>query len=129
MTIRKTKQDGAISTATTVHTTDECIALKKELSWLDSKGHLQEVIWKDVAPVNDARPPSPTYAKVVNCITGGSDVCGLTYSAAKRHASRGSNDQPIPKLARPKEDLEMEAMQITFDQDDLDDAYQKHHDG
>ncbi|KAI3701922.1 hypothetical protein L6452_27409 [Arctium lappa] len=59
----------------------------------------------------------------------GSDICGLTYSAAKRHASQGANNQPIPRSSRPKEELELELMKITFDQDDLGDLHQKHHDG
>jgi Retrotransposon gag protein len=63
------------------HTTDECISLKKEVSYLKSKGHLKSVI-----PDDPERPASPIHTKVVNCITGGSEVCGLTYSAAKRHA-------------------------------------------
>ncbi|KAI3667940.1 hypothetical protein L6452_43011 [Arctium lappa] len=106
------------------HITEDCIALKKELSWLNSKGYLQELKEK-----KDARPTSPEHAKVINCITGGSDICGTTYSAAKRHASRGPDDRPIPKDIRLKEDAELEAMPLTFDQADLDDVHQKHHDG
>ncbi|KAI3757912.1 hypothetical protein L6452_05456 [Arctium lappa] len=106
------------------HITEDCIALKKELSWLNSKGYLQELKEK-----KDACPTSPEHAKVMNCITGGSDICGTTYSAAKRHASRGPDDRPIPKEARLKEDAELEAMPLTFDQADLDDVHQKHHDG
>ncbi|KAI3758462.1 hypothetical protein L6452_06025 [Arctium lappa] len=106
------------------HITDDCIALKKELSWLNSKGYLQELMEN-----KDARPTSPEHAKVINCITEGSDICGTTYSAAKRHASRGPDDRPIPKEARLKEDAELEAMPLTFDQADLDDVHQKHHDG
>ncbi|KAI3747104.1 hypothetical protein L6452_09549 [Arctium lappa] len=101
-----------------------CIALKKELSWLNSKGYLQELKEK-----KDARPTSPEHAKVINCITGGSDICGTTYSAAKRHASRGPDDRPILKETRLKEDAELEAMPLTFDQADLNDVHQKHHDG
>ncbi|KAJ9557130.1 hypothetical protein OSB04_011744 [Centaurea solstitialis] len=63
------------------HTTDECISLKKEISYLKSKGHLKGVISEE-----QGRPASPVHTKVVNCITGESEVCGLTYSAAIRHA-------------------------------------------
>ena len=70
----------------------------------------------------------PAYRKIVNCITGGSDVSGLTYSAAKRHGRQGPNDHSVPRASRPKEDQELEAMKIFFDQDDLNDLYQKHHD-
>ena len=47
----------------------------------------------------------------------------------KKIRSTGPDGHPIPRLSRPKEDLELEAIKIPFDQDDLDDAYQKHHDG
>ncbi|KAI3770601.1 hypothetical protein L6452_01741 [Arctium lappa] len=79
--------------------------------------------------MKDMRPTSPEHAKVINCITGGSDLCGTTYSAAKRHASRGPDDRPIPKEARSKEDAELEAMPLMFNQSDLEDVHQKHHDG
>ena len=75
------------------------------------------------------RPPSSEHTKVVSCITRGSEVCGFTYSAAKRHARQGQDDYLIPQSARSKEELEIEAMKITFDQDDLSDQHQKHHDG
>ncbi|KAJ9551380.1 hypothetical protein OSB04_015425 [Centaurea solstitialis] len=74
------------------HTTDECISLKKEISYLKSKGHLKGLI-----PEEQGRPASPVHTKVINCITGGSEVCGLTYSAAKRHARDGPSEHPIPE--------------------------------
>ncbi|KAI3706977.1 hypothetical protein L6452_25105 [Arctium lappa] len=77
------------------HMTDDCISLKKELAWHVPKGNLKELIDKLVAPINNVRPPSPVHEKVVNYIIGGSDICGLTYSATKWHASRGLDDQPI----------------------------------
>ncbi|KAJ9536787.1 hypothetical protein OSB04_un000011 [Centaurea solstitialis] len=51
------------------HTTDECISLKKEISYLKSKGHLKGLI-----PEEQGRPASPVHTKVVNCITGGSEL-------------------------------------------------------
>ncbi|KAJ9562463.1 hypothetical protein OSB04_007623 [Centaurea solstitialis] len=77
------------------HTTDECISHKKEISYLKSKGHLKGLI-----PEEQGRPESPVHTKVVNCITGGSKVCGLTYSAAKRHARDGPDEHPIPGEAK-----------------------------
>ncbi|KAI3746570.1 hypothetical protein L6452_09004 [Arctium lappa] len=61
-------------------------------------------------------------------LTGGSNICGLTYSTSKRHASRGPEDFPISRSSRLKHELELEAMPITFDQEDLDEQWQKHHD-
>ncbi|KAJ9566630.1 hypothetical protein OSB04_002596, partial [Centaurea solstitialis] len=105
------------------HTTDECISLKKEISYLKSKGHLKGLI-----PEEQGRPASPVHTKVVNCITGGSEVCGLTYSAAKRHARDGPDEHPIPGEAKSKTERELDAMAITFDQDDTQGVHRKHHD-
>jgi hypothetical protein len=109
------------------HTTEECISLRKEVAYLKSKGHLKDLLQGDLT--NSERPPSPAHTKVVNCITGGSEVCGLTYSAAKRHARQGPDDHPISRDVRPQYEKELEAMRVTFDQNDLDDQHQKHHDG
>ncbi|KAJ9555097.1 hypothetical protein OSB04_009711 [Centaurea solstitialis] len=105
------------------HTTDECISLKKEISYLKSKGHLKGLI-----PEEQGRPASPVHTKVINCITGGSEVCGLTYSAAKRHARDGPSEHPIPGEAKSKTEKELDAMAITFDQDDTQGVHHKHHD-
>ncbi|KAJ9538189.1 hypothetical protein OSB04_030922 [Centaurea solstitialis] len=105
------------------HTTDECISLKKEISYLKSKGHLKGVI-----PEEQGRPASPVHTKVVNCITGGSEVCGLTYSAAKRHARDGPDERPIPEEVKSKIEKELDAMTITFDKDDTQGVHHKHHD-
>ena len=99
------------------------------MAYINSGGHLKYIVKDNVSSIKSTRPLSPVHSKVVNCITGGSEVCGLTYSTAKRHARQGLDGHPIPRLSRPKEDLELQAMKISFDQDDLDDTYQKHHDG
>ncbi|KAJ9542772.1 hypothetical protein OSB04_029278 [Centaurea solstitialis] len=105
------------------YTTDECISLKKEIAYLKSNGHL-----KDILPDEAKRPASPVHTKVVNNITGGSEVCGLTYSAAKRHAREGPEGYPIPDESRTATERELDAAKVTFDQDDLSGIYQKHHD-
>ncbi|KAJ9542676.1 hypothetical protein OSB04_029182 [Centaurea solstitialis] len=105
------------------HTTDECISLKKEISYLMSKGHLKGVVLEE-----QGRPTSPVHTKVVNCITGGSEVCGLTYSAAKRHARDGPDERPIPDEVKSKAEKELDAMTITFDEDDTQGVHHKHHD-
>ncbi|KAI3735863.1 hypothetical protein L6452_15384 [Arctium lappa] len=69
--------------------TDDCITLRRELARLIPKGHLQDFLGTSI------RLASPEHAKVVNCVIGGSDICGLTYSAAKRHASRGPEELPV----------------------------------
>ncbi|KAJ9560607.1 hypothetical protein OSB04_005767 [Centaurea solstitialis] len=105
------------------HTTDECISLKKEIAYLKTNGHLKGII-NDEAK----RPASPIHTKVVNCITGGSEVCGLTYSAAKRHAREGPEGYPVPEDSKTATERELDAAKLTFDQDDLSGVNQKHHD-
>ncbi|KAJ9547104.1 hypothetical protein OSB04_019647 [Centaurea solstitialis] len=105
------------------HNTDDCISLKKEIAYLKSNGHL-----KNLLDDSSKRPTSPVPTKVVNCITGGSDVCGLTYSAAKRHAREGPEGHPIPSESRSTDDKELDATKISFDIEDMSDAHQKHHD-
>ncbi|KAJ9561272.1 hypothetical protein OSB04_006432 [Centaurea solstitialis] len=105
------------------HNTDDCISLKKEIAYLKSNGHLKNLLGDD-----SKRPTSPVPTKVVNCITGGSEVCGLTYSAAKRHAREGPEGHPIPNESRTAEEKELDATKISFDIEDMSDAHQKHHD-
>ncbi|KAJ9544284.1 hypothetical protein OSB04_023991 [Centaurea solstitialis] len=105
------------------HTTDEYISLKKEISYLKSKGHLKGVISEE-----QGRPVSPVHTKVVNCITGGSKVCRLMYSAAKRHARDGPEERPIPDKVKSKAEKELDTMTITFDKDDTQRVHHKHHD-
>ncbi|KAJ9536516.1 hypothetical protein OSB04_un000310 [Centaurea solstitialis] len=98
------------------HTTDECISLKKEIAYLKTNGHLKGIIGDEAE-----RPASPIHTKVVNCITGGSEVCGLTYSAAKRHAREGPEGYPVPENSKTAAERELDATKLTFDQDDQDD--------
>ncbi|KAJ9544306.1 hypothetical protein OSB04_024013 [Centaurea solstitialis] len=105
------------------NTTDECISLKKEVAYLKTNGHLKGIISDEAK-----RPASPIHTKVVNCITGGSEVCGLTYSAAKRHAREGPEGFPIPEDSKTAAERELDAPKLTFDQDDLSGVNQKHHD-
>ncbi|KAJ9538340.1 hypothetical protein OSB04_031073 [Centaurea solstitialis] len=105
------------------HTTDECISLKKEIAYLKTNGHLKGIIGDEAK-----RPASPIHTKVVNCITGGSEVCGLTYSAAKRHAREGPEGYPIPEDSKTAAEKELDTAKLTFDQDDLSGVNQKHHD-
>ncbi|KAJ9542724.1 hypothetical protein OSB04_029230, partial [Centaurea solstitialis] len=105
------------------HNTDDCISLKKQIAYLKSNGHLKNLLGDD-----SKRPTSPVPTKVVNCITGGSEVCGLTYSAAKRHVREGPEGHPIPNESRTAEEKELDATKISFDIEDMSDTHQKHHD-
>ncbi|XP_056697792.1 uncharacterized protein [Spinacia oleracea] len=73
------------------HTTNECVALRREVAYLLKNGYLKDVmsdkargvINKDNSNSPSRPPPPPPHTKTVNFIARGSDVCGLTYSAAK----------------------------------------------
>ena len=79
------------------HRTDECIALKLEVSSLLRRGHLTDLLTdkgkrtfqqetnKSVSRREVTPPKPPTHERTVNVITGGSEVSGVTHSAAKRH--------------------------------------------
>ncbi|KAK1441334.1 hypothetical protein QVD17_07181 [Tagetes erecta] len=120
------------------HNTDECIALRKEISYLLSKGHLKELLGrrkdknqekdkskeKDKAP--QRAPSPPPNAKTISFISGGSDICGTSYSSAKRHAKEAKSEYP----ERPHRNTSFSHTKvITFDEDDLEHIQDPHHDG
>ncbi|XP_056695575.1 uncharacterized protein [Spinacia oleracea] len=125
------------------HTTEECISLKKEVAYLLKRGHLKELLSdkgketynKDSntqpspAPSGD-RPAPPMFEKVVNVIYGGSDICGLTSSAAKK-INRGEFE--VVKEGQIEDEVALDkslaTMTITFDDSDSTDTQQEHHDG
>ncbi|XP_074283388.1 uncharacterized protein LOC141607939 [Silene latifolia] len=75
------------------HNTEDCVVLRKEVKHLYSAGCLDHLLPKvakygKVNTADQAQPsPPPPCSKVVSVITGGPEICGLTYSAAKRHAT------------------------------------------
>ncbi|XP_021857354.1 uncharacterized protein [Spinacia oleracea] len=125
------------------HTTEEFISLKKEVAYLLKRGHLKDLLSdkgketynKDnnaqpsPAPSGD-RPAPPMFEKVVNVISGGSDICGLTSSAAKK-INRGESE--AVKEGQTEDEVALDkslaAMTITFDDSDSTDTQQEHHDG
>ncbi|XP_021733296.1 uncharacterized protein LOC110700116 [Chenopodium quinoa] len=109
------------------HTTDECVALRKEVAYLLKKGYLKELLSdRSKAPGREKEskqggpPPPPPIVKTICFISGGSEVCGLTYSAAKRHAKESNKDQP-DRREKSKADIP-----IMFEESD---AIEGHHDG
>ncbi|XP_074305108.1 uncharacterized protein LOC141640046 [Silene latifolia] len=82
------------------HNTEDCVVLRKEVKHLYSVGCLDHLLPKGaksgkVNTADQAQPsPPPPYSKVVSVITGGSEICGLAYSAAKRHATETKGDKP-----------------------------------
>ncbi|XP_021747717.1 uncharacterized protein LOC110713576 [Chenopodium quinoa] len=120
------------------HRTEDCNALRKEIAFLLKKGHLKELLGKGKSSSKEATtqqqkdpqqpPKGPTVTKVVNVITGGSDICGLTYSAARKIARTGNPEEVVPMDARSNQDKALEAMVLAFDECDLGDYREEHHD-
>ncbi|XP_021767502.1 uncharacterized protein LOC110731890 [Chenopodium quinoa] len=106
------------------HTTDECVALRKEVAYLLKKGYIKEFLSVRTGRENESKQgaplPPPPIVKTICFISGGSEVCGLTYSAVKRHAKESHMDQPDRK-ARSKMDI-----LIMFEEIDV---VEGHHDG
>ncbi|KAL5573285.1 hypothetical protein UlMin_022882 [Ulmus minor] len=82
------------------HSTPDCISLRFEVADLLKRGHLQDLLsdkGKNTVAQHEARrdeqPAEPTPERVVNVITGGSEVSGITYSAARRHARAAVNPE------------------------------------
>ena len=70
------------------HSTPDCISLRFEVADLLKRGHLQDLLsdkGKNTVAQREARrdeqPAEPTPERVVNIITCGSEVSGITYSA------------------------------------------------
>ncbi|XP_021747716.1 uncharacterized protein LOC110713575 [Chenopodium quinoa] len=109
------------------HTTDECVALRKEVAYLLKKGYLKELLSdRSKAPGKEREskqggpPPPPPFVKTICFTSGGSEVCGLTYSAAKQHAKESNKDQP-DRREKSKIDIP-----IMFEESD---AVEGHHEG
>ncbi|XP_074288514.1 uncharacterized protein LOC141613669 [Silene latifolia] len=112
------------------HNTEDCVVLRKEVKHLYSAGCLDHLPPKGaksgkVNTADQAQPsPPPPYSKVVSVITGGSEICGLTYSVAKRHATETKGDGPEFSLRVSRQDLPA----ISFDEEDIPDEAEHHHD-
>ncbi|XP_010424166.1 PREDICTED: uncharacterized protein LOC104709214 [Camelina sativa] len=86
------------------HKTKDCISLKMEVNELLKKGHLREYLLdkthnhmdgesnKQIAIANAPILP-PKHDRVINVISGGSKISGITHSAAKRNTKAVKNSQ------------------------------------
>ncbi|XP_062089036.1 uncharacterized protein LOC133795599 [Humulus lupulus] len=121
------------------HRTYECIALRLEVSNLLRRGHLtnlltdkgkrtfqqevdRSVIRREVTP-----PKPPTHERTVNVITGGSEVSGVTHSAAKRHA-RKTNSIKGESSETEKNTINLPAQTISFSTTESTRLLNPHHD-
>ncbi|XP_074315428.1 uncharacterized protein LOC141651625 [Silene latifolia] len=67
---------------------------------------------------------SPICTKIINVITGGSQLSGLTYSAAKRKATRSKGDHPETSYRVSQSNLPP----VTFDETDIESGTEQHDD-
>ncbi|XP_074298176.1 uncharacterized protein LOC141628996 [Silene latifolia] len=109
------------------HTTEDCYTLRREIRRMYKQGELNHLLsrgGKQQDKVGSAMPAAPpTCTKIINVITGGSDLSGLTYSAAKRHATGTKGDRPETSYRVSHSDLPA----VAFDEEDIHDS-QEHHD-
>ncbi|XP_074315147.1 uncharacterized protein LOC141651327 [Silene latifolia] len=112
------------------HTTDDYFTLRKEVAYLLKSGYLKDLIRTkgrngDQSKKNQEQkqdrnlpPPPPIYE--VKFISGGSEICGLTSSAAKKIARMPRTTSPCKPDHVPS---------ITFSDCDLVGIPNVHHDG
>ncbi|XP_074277213.1 uncharacterized protein LOC141600856 [Silene latifolia] len=110
------------------HDTDECYTLRKEVKFQYDRGNLDHLLPGGSTKVHSADQvlptPPPVCTRIVNVITGGSELCGLTYSAAKRHATQTKGDKLEFSCRVSRQDLPA----VTFDETDEQNAPEQHHD-
>ncbi|KAH6772287.1 hypothetical protein C2S51_010691 [Perilla frutescens var. frutescens] len=112
------------------HRTDDCIALRLEIIDLLKRGHLKDLLTdkgKQTFGKNDEnlRDPlkPPPIEHVVNCITGGFEVSGVSQASVKRHC-RSLKYTPMI----PKPDTEMELISLSFTNSEASELSHPYHD-
>ncbi|XP_074318767.1 uncharacterized protein LOC141655594 [Silene latifolia] len=82
------------------HRTEDCFRLRNEVKFQVRKGNLDHLLprggKKDGRKTaNQVLPSAPSICtKIINVITGRSELSGLTYFVAKRRATEGKGDHP-----------------------------------
>ncbi|XP_021756079.1 uncharacterized protein LOC110721237 [Chenopodium quinoa] len=114
------------------HMTDECNSLKREVAWLLKKGYLKYLLGKKgkrpeiKQEVLSGPPSSPTPSIVIQAISGGSSISGLTYSSAKRISRVGTSASSIPQTYPSNEEKKLDDMVVVFDESRFNEP--EHHD-
>ncbi|XP_021745414.1 uncharacterized protein LOC110711344 [Chenopodium quinoa] len=114
------------------HRTDECNSLKREVAWLPKRGYLKDLLGKkgkgpEVKQEALPGPPaSPTPGVVIQAISRGSSINGLTYSNTKRIARVGTSPSSIPQTYPSSDEKKLDDMAILFDESRFNEP--EHHD-
>ncbi|XP_076912989.1 uncharacterized protein LOC143571455 [Bidens hawaiensis] len=112
--------------------TDDCIDLRREIGYLLSKGHFKELLGRKKSRIQDSKEipqkaaPPPPDAHIINFISGGSEICGTSFSSAKRYAKETkleNGERPIRTTTLTNQRV------ITFDEEDRMHLQDPHHDG
>ncbi|XP_074293261.1 uncharacterized protein LOC141620237 [Silene latifolia] len=112
------------------HRTEDCYRLRREVKFQVRKGNLDHLLShggkQDKRETTNQVLPStpPICTKIINVITGGSELSGLTYSAAKRRATESKGDHPETSYRVSQSDLPL----VTFDETDVENGAEQHHD-
>ena len=81
--------------------------------------------WRKMSNASIDTPPDPPRKdRVINCISGGSEVSGVSYSSAKRHTRQMSN----PEILSNREHPSIVDETVIFKSTDKSDLFSPHHD-
>ncbi|XP_074283072.1 uncharacterized protein LOC141607624 [Silene latifolia] len=112
------------------HTMEDCYTLRREVRRQYTLGNPSHLLRRGgrqqdkVGSTSQTQPSTPpTCTKIINLITGGSDLSGLTYSSAKRHATKVKGNMTKSSCRLTHSSLPS----VTFDEVDIQDD-QEHHD-
>ncbi|XP_074289237.1 uncharacterized protein LOC141614392 [Silene latifolia] len=112
------------------HRTEDCYKLWREVKFQVRKGNLDHLLSRGGKQdrreaANQVLPSAPPICtKIINVITGGSDLAGLTYSVAKRKATGSKGGHPETSYRVSQSNLPP----VTFDETDMESGTEQHDD-
>jgi hypothetical protein len=108
------------------HLTPDCVSLRREIKILHDKGYLKSILPTVNATEEDLPEPPPMTYKRINVISGGSEICGLTHSAARKYARGAGNAEGLEVL--PIRATAKDLPTISFGEEDAPGGQDPHHD-
>ncbi|XP_074300534.1 uncharacterized protein LOC141631812 [Silene latifolia] len=112
------------------HRTEDCYKLRREVKFQVRKGNLDHLLShggkqdrREAKEIGGSSAP-PICTKIINVITGGSELAGLTYSAAKRKATGSKGGHPETSYRVSQSNLPP----VTFDETDMESGAEQHDD-
>ncbi|XP_074297408.1 uncharacterized protein LOC141628127 [Silene latifolia] len=112
------------------HRREDCYRLRKEVKFQVRRGNLDHLLSRGGKQdrreaANQVLPYAPPVCtKIINVITGGSELSGLTYSTAKRKATGSKGDHPETSYRVSQSNLPP----VTFDETDIECGVEQHDD-